>query len=113
MTSTYKIIISIFVLGLLACGEDPKPQPTDENPIQVKTQTVKAMKGSSFSFSGAVSASQASTLKTRHAGYVNNILVEVGDEVQNNQLLIQIDSDELNAQTPTSSSRRQSSPEKF
>jgi len=98
MTSTYKIIISIFVLSLLACGEDPKPQPSDEKPIQVKTQMVIANNDSNLSFSGEVSASESSTLKTRHAGYVNNILVEVGDEVQNNQLLIQIDSDELNAQ---------------
>ena len=98
MTSTYKIIISIFVLTLLACSEDPKTQPSDEKPIQVKTQTVVANNSSNFSFSGEVNASQSSTLKTRHAGYVNKILVEVGDEVQNNQLLIQIDSKELNAQ---------------
>lgn len=97
MTSTYKIIISIFVLSLFACGDDTKSQKADEKPISVKTQTVVTTKGSDLSFSGEVNASQSSTLKTRHAGYVNNIMVEVGDEVRKNQTLIQIDSDELNA----------------
>lgn len=97
MTSTYKIIISIFVLSLFACGDDTKSQKADEKPISVTTQTVVTTKGSNLSFSGEVNASQSSTLKTRHAGYVKNIMVEVGDEVQKNQTLIQIDSDELSA----------------
>jgi len=98
MTPTYKIIIGIFVLSFLSCGEDSKTQSTEETPIRVKTQTVVANNSSSISFSGEVVASQASTLKTKLAGNIKKILVDVGDVVQNNQLLIQIDSDDLNAQ---------------
>lgn len=81
----------------MACNKEEKIQPKDENPLKVYTQTVLASEKSHLSFSGEVSASQSSTLKTKQAGYVKEIVVSVGDEVLKNQILIKIDNEELNA----------------
>ncbi|RRO24493.1 efflux RND transporter periplasmic adaptor subunit [Flavobacteriaceae bacterium 14752] len=99
MKPIFYIILSLFALSFFACGNQDKDSNTQETEvIQVQTIIVKSSNDLGFSFSGMLSAEQMSTLKTRHAGYVKNILVNVGDEVQKNQKLIQIDSEELNAQ---------------
>ncbi len=86
-------------MSFYACGNQDKDSNTSETEtIQVQTMQVTSSSDLGLSFSGMVSAGQMSTLKTRHAGYVKNIYVNVGDEVQKNQKLIQIDSEEINAQ---------------
>lgn len=99
MKSLSYIVFSLIALSFYACGNQNKDSKDQEtNAIQVQTIPVEYSNDSGLSFSGMLSAEQMSTLKTRQAGYVKNILVNVGDEVQKNQKLIQIDSEELNAQ---------------
>jgi len=97
--TTHKFILSLLVLSLLACGNAEEKNKTATTPaVKVKTTQVTTTGTGGFSFSGTISAEQMSTLKTRHAGYVNRILVNVGDEVQKNQTLLEIDNAELQAQ---------------
>jgi len=97
--TTYKFIFSLLTITLLACGgSDQKSESSDTPEVNVQTVTVNTSAQSGFSFSGTISAEQMSTLKTRHAGYVKDILVNVGDEVQKNQTLLKIDNAELQAQ---------------
>ncbi len=99
MKPTFYIILSLFALSFYACGnQDKESNAKETQAIKVQTISVKSSNDLGLSFSGMLSAEQMSTLKTRHAGYVKNIYVSVGDEVQKNQKLIQIDSEELNAQ---------------
>jgi RND family efflux transporter MFP subunit len=97
--TNYKIILSLFALALVAC-ESPaeKNKPNKIPAVKVKTIKVNTTQSIGFSFSGTISAKQMSTLKTRHAGYVKNIPVKVGETVQKNQTLIEIDNAELEAQ---------------
>ena len=97
--TTHKFILSLFALTLLACGSpEEKNQTADTPAVKVKTIKVNTTSQNGFSFSGTISAEKMSTLKTRHAGYVNRILVNVGDKVQKNQTLLEIDNAELQAQ---------------
>jgi len=97
--TTHKFIISLFTLALLACGSpEDKAKTKDQPAVKVKTMAVNTSSESNFSFSGTISAEQMSTLKTRHAGYVNRILVNVGDKVKKDQTLLEIDNAELQAQ---------------
>ncbi len=97
--TTPKFILSLFTLALIACGSPAENNSADKTPaVKVKTVKVTSNASNSFSFSGTVSAEQMTTIKTRHAGYVNQILVKVGDKVQKNQKLINIDNAELQAQ---------------
>ncbi|QTY27390.1 efflux RND transporter periplasmic adaptor subunit [Flavobacterium sp. CS20] len=99
MKSLSYIILSFVAISFYACGNQNSNSGQNETEaIQVKTISVESSNDSDLSFSGMLSAEQMSTLKTRQAGYVKNIFVNVGDEVQKNQKLIQIDSEELNAQ---------------
>jgi RND family efflux transporter MFP subunit len=97
--TTFKLILSLFVLTIFACGS-PSEKTEQNNTAAVKVKTIKVTTSSAsgFSFSGTISAEQQSTLKTRHAGYVKRILVNVGDSVQKNQTLLEIDNAELQAQ---------------
>jgi len=97
--TTNKFILSLFTLALLSCGSPTEKDVQEKTPaVKVKTMKVKTSTNNSFSFSGTISAEQMTTIKTRHAGFVNKIHVKVGDEVQKNQKLISIDNAELQAQ---------------
>ncbi len=97
--TTHKFIFSLFALALLACGSSAENQQSENSPaVKVKTIKVNTSAQGGFSYSGTISAEQMSTLKTRHAGYVKRILTNVGDKVQKNQTLIEIDNAELQAQ---------------
>lgn len=106
--STHKIIFSLFTLALLACGSAEEKNTTQTTPaVKVKTMQVNNTSNEGFSFSGTVSAEQMTTIKTRHAGYVNQILVKVGDNVQKGQKLISIDNAELQAQLQQAAAGKQ------
>lgn len=106
--STHKIIFSLFTLALMACGGPEEKNTTQKTPaVKVKTMQVINTSNEGFSFSGTVSAEQMTTIKTRHAGYVNQILVKVGDKVQKNQKLISIDNAELRAQLQQAAAGKQ------
>ncbi|MBS3737679.1 MAG: efflux RND transporter periplasmic adaptor subunit [Psychroflexus sp.] len=92
----HKFIYGILTLALLSCGSsDKKDKSSDNQAVKVETMKVNSSTQNRFSFSGTVSAKQMSTIKTRHAGYVKNILVNVGDKVKKNQILLNIDNADL------------------
>ncbi len=97
--TTHKIILSLLTIALLACGSSEEKNTAEKTPaVKVKTIKVTNLSNNGFSYSGTVSAEQMTTIKTRHAGYVDQILVNVGEKVQRNQKLISIDNAELQAQ---------------
>lgn len=81
-----------------SCGNSEKNTTTDNRPvIQVATKAPASSSGSHLTVSGEVVAVNNATLSTRMMGYVNRIHVNIGDKVNQGQLLISINNSDLQA----------------
>lgn len=81
-----------------SCGDSPeKKQPKQS--VEVTTAVVEDMASSNFlTVSGKVEAEQSATLSTRTMGYVQRVLVDIGQQVHQGQLLLSINNADLQAQ---------------
>lgn len=81
----------------LACNsEDHKKEVNDAPEIRVNVEKVKTDTNNNFlNASGKIAASKSANLSTRMTGYVEKIYVEVGDVVNQGQLLISINNTDL------------------
>ncbi|WP_339686261.1 efflux RND transporter periplasmic adaptor subunit [uncultured Nonlabens sp.] len=95
-------IISSILIALLATSCGDKKASTVENlteAIPVTVQAVTDNTNSSFlAVSGKVQAANSAQLSTRMMGYVNSVAANVGDQVNEGQLLISINNTDLQAQ---------------
>lgn len=95
----YLITLTALSLLLTNCGSEETKEVAATSPvISVKVNEVKANTNNPFlSLSGKIQATQSADLSTRIMGYVNNVNVSVGDEVKQGQLLVSINSNDLQA----------------
>lgn len=95
-SSTFTIVI-IFALSLAltACAEEKPSDPRTQAPL-VRTATIDASSVESRSFTGVVAARVESDLGFRVAGKVSKRLVDKGQTVKKGQVLMQLDSNDLN-----------------
>ena len=86
-------------LFIASCGSDDKKSVADNSPaIKVKVNQVEANGNSPFlSVSGKIQAKNSADLSTRMMGAVNKVYVNVGDKVHKGQLLVSINSVDLQA----------------
>lgn len=93
--------IIAFSLSLLfaSCGNDDKKAIADNTPaITVKVNAVsKDNNTNMLSTSGKIEAVNSANLSTRMMGFVDKIYANVGDKVQNGQLLLRINNADINA----------------
>ena len=96
-----KNILTLFFAAVLlgSCGKsDSKVVADNRAPISVTVAKVAAENNNSFlSASGKVIASKSAELSTRFMGYVTSTPVKVGDKVRKGQLLLSINSSDLQA----------------
>lgn len=97
-----KHYITITVLSTLlavSCGSDNKKEAASNTPaIAVTVNRVADNNNSPFlTLSGKIQAQNSATLSTRTMGYVNNVLVKVGDKVSKGQLLVAVNNTDLQA----------------
>ncbi|WP_338733523.1 efflux RND transporter periplasmic adaptor subunit [Mangrovimonas cancribranchiae] len=100
MKKLYTILsISVAIL-LTSCGSEDKKAVADNGPaIPVKVAQVSGDNDNPFlAVSGKIQAENSANLSTRMMGYVNNVLVNVGDKVSKGQLLVAINNADLQAQ---------------
>lgn len=94
-------IISSVLIALLATSCGDKKASTVENSVEAIPVTVQAVTdntNSSFlAVSGKVQAENSAQLSTRMMGYVNSVAANVGDQVNEGQLLISINNTDLQA----------------
>ncbi|GAK76464.1 probable Co/Zn/Cd efflux system membrane fusionprotein [Nonlabens ulvanivorans] len=83
----------------MSCGEKESQPVVDNSPvIPVTVQAVIDNNSSPFlAVSGKVQAANSAQLSTRMMGFVNNVLVNVGDPVKKGQLLVSINNADLQA----------------
>lgn len=94
-----KILYFILPISLLtaACSKPDKEKRTTSAPISVSISSVGTNAIQTIELSGTVESENSTTLSTRMMGYVEAVLVDVGDNVKKGQLLIRINSSELQA----------------
>lgn len=94
-----KILYFILPISLLtaACSKPDKEKRTTSAPISVTVSSVGTNAIHTIQLSGTVESKNSTTLSTRMMGYVEAVLVDVGDNVKKGQLLIRINSSELQA----------------
>lgn len=95
----YITTIILAFLTLASCRNNDKPMANENvEPIPVKVNKVSSNSNQSFlTASGKIEAVNSANLSTRMMGFVNKILVKVGDKVNKGQLLISINNSELQA----------------
>jgi len=97
MKNITKFIAIATLVLIVSCGEDKKETIDNRPTVIVKVSTPSIEKGNFITASGKVEAVQNANISTRSMGYVNNILVKVGDKVSKGQLLISINSADISA----------------
>ena len=99
MKKLYTILSLSTVILLASCGSEDKKAVADNSPvIPVKVAQVSDNNDSPFlAVSGKIQAENSANLSTRMMGYVNNVLVNVGDKVSKGQLLVAINNTDLQA----------------
>lgn len=95
----YITALAIVYIFTTSCGNDAAQPVADASPaIPVTIKAVTDNASNPFlAVSGKVQAVNSAQLSTRNMGYVNEVLVNVGDKVKKGQLLISINSTDLQA----------------
>lgn len=95
----YKFILFSAALLMVSCSNETPKETLEISPaIQVSVREVKSHKKSPFlSVSGKIKATNSADISTRMMGYVDKVYVNVGDSVRKGQLLLAINSADLQA----------------
>lgn len=93
-----KLLLAAPIIFLsAACSSKSSAPATEESPLSVETYQPTMLDGEGLFISGAVSAEQTAMISTRHMGYVERIYVKQGDAVKAGQLLLTVNSADLQA----------------
>lgn len=91
------ISILLFAFIIASCGDGQKETNTKKEPVQVTTIKPQQSSSETFQTSGTILAEHNATIKTRLGGYVDKLYVGIGDQVSKGQLLISVNSADLQA----------------
>lgn len=100
MATNKKMILAIgavVTVSLLTSCSSSENKIAEEVVARVETYQPGEVSGEGVFLSGVVSAEQSAVISTRMMGFVKKVYVKQGDKVRQGQLLIAINSDDLNA----------------
>ncbi len=99
MKLLYTSLFFTAVLSLTSCGNSSKEKTIDKTPaVPVTVSSVAAENNTPFlTASGKIEAANSATLSTRMMGFVDKVLVNVGQKVTKGQLLVSINNSDLSA----------------
>lgn len=90
------VLIVLLSLALGSCGEkETKSENTEAQAVNVEIENPLSSLPKRLTHKGKIRASKSIHIQSRASSYINAILVEVGDEVKENQLLVKLNSDDL------------------
>jgi RND family efflux transporter MFP subunit len=98
MKNSLNIIAIATLLFITSCGNDSPKLNDNRETVSVTVNTPISQEGSFLTASGKIEAVQNANLSTRMMGFVNNTYVKVGQKVTKGQLLVSINSADINAQ---------------
>lgn len=111
MKTTYKIIISLFVLGLTACGNKentgtPVKEAEQQPKVKLQLVTLRDVE-QDYEFTATVEPVVKNNINPTAPGRIRTIFVEVGDQVVKGQKLAQMDAANLaNSETQIQNYKR-------
>jgi RND family efflux transporter MFP subunit len=83
---------------LVGCQSEKNNPVNSSSPIKVELKSPSIPEGGAyFTISGSIEPEHFASLSTRNMGYVSKVYAKVGDKVKKGQLLIDINSDEIDA----------------
>ncbi|SRX55170.1 efflux RND transporter periplasmic adaptor subunit [Aequorivita sp. CIP111184] len=99
MKKIYTILLFSAVLSFTACNNSSEEKKIDSTPaVPVTVSSVAAENNTPFlTASGKIEAANSATLSTRMMGFVDKVLVNVGQKVTKGQLLVSINNSDLSA----------------
>ncbi len=97
MATSKRIIPAILIVAILYSCSSATNNKKEEPAIKVEIYSPTQFSGDDIYLSGVVSAKQTAVISTRMMGFVRKIYVKQGDRVKQGQLLIAINSDDLDA----------------
>ncbi len=98
MKTKYTIAFLILTFLATSCGGNKKKIVADDIPISVKVNTLNDNGSNPFlTASGSIQAVNSANLSTRMMGFVTKMQVEVGNKVKKGQLLVSINTSDLQA----------------
>ncbi len=97
MKKLLKIITIATLIVTVSCGKEETKTVDNRATVNVKVSTPSSKDNTFISASGKIEAVQNATISTRIMGFVNKTHVKVGDRVLKGQLLISINSADINA----------------
>ncbi len=86
-----KLLVSMLLVLLLACGKDKSPENTEEVKSVVYEKVEKKEYDVKRSYSGTVNTEALSDLSFRVSGTINNRIAQLGDVVKKGQILATLD----------------------
>jgi len=98
MKTISKLLIISILIFTVSCGEEKTETKDNRLTVSVKVSSPSTLEGNFLNASGKVEAIQNANLSTRIMGFVNKVHVKVGDKVRKGQLLLSINSADINAQ---------------
>ncbi|SRX72925.1 efflux RND transporter periplasmic adaptor subunit [Aequorivita antarctica] len=99
MRKIYTLLLFSAVLSFNACNNASEEKTIDKTPaVPVTVSSVAAENNTPFlTASGKIEAANSATLSTRMMGFVDKVLVNVGQKVTKGQLLVSINNSDLSA----------------
>ena len=98
MKTLFKLILITTLIFTISCGKEKTKTIDNRLTVSVKVTTPTSESGTFITASGKIEAVQNANLSTRMMGYVNKIHVKVGQKVSKGQLLLSINSADIDAQ---------------
>ncbi|MCH4183165.1 MAG: efflux RND transporter periplasmic adaptor subunit [Prevotella sp.] len=93
-----RMLLYLILIGVLTSCTTQPHQGEKGKPIQVQTYYPTRTSSKGISISGTVSAKQTAVISTKIMGYINKIYVKQGDIIHQGQILMIINSSDLQAQ---------------
>lgn len=96
----FKIIGLVLLTAIISfsCSDSKDPNQDVQAPVTVQTEkSTSPAKGNFFNASGQIEAEEFARISTRVMGYVTNVYVKVGQQVQKGQALIDINNSDVQA----------------
>ena len=91
-------ILTLSTFAFLSCGKEKQEVINNESAISVQLSSVGSTDNGQFvTASGKIEAENSANLSTRMMGYVTKVHVQVGQKVSAGQLLVSINSSDLQA----------------
>ena len=98
MKNIIQLLAIVTLIITASCGEGKKEISDNREAISVTVSAPSFENNGFIAASGKIEAVQNANISTRMMGYINNIPVKVGDKVSKGQLLVSINSADINAQ---------------